>query len=153
MLFKAVMNSRKNQKLFGLQKFRVPVDIKNGPQYMIEFAANLTIPELSMSTNLVDFDRVCVNTRKTIKIRLENNKEITCEWNFCAPSVVPAIAATGAPTEGEPKKSSKGRDEGEKFTVFPHSGVLQPGQKQTIDVMFTPGMEKVYQDSLEFRCN
>lgn len=49
---------------------------------MIDFTANLTIPELSMSTDMLDFDRVCVNTRKTVKIRLENNKDVTCEWNF-----------------------------------------------------------------------
>jgi len=60
----------------------IPVDIKNGPQYTIEFVANLTIPEIKMSTELVDFDRVCVNTRKTIKIRIENDKDVMCEWNY-----------------------------------------------------------------------
>ena len=81
-LFKAVMTTRKNQKQLGKMRYLIPVDIKNGPQYTIEFVANLTIPEISMSTDTVDFDRVCVNTRKTIKIRLENNKDVTCEWNY-----------------------------------------------------------------------
>lgn len=80
-LFKVVMQTRKTSK-FGRQRFMIPVDIKNGPQYMIDFTANLTIPELSMSTEQLDFDRVCVNTRKTVKVRLENNKDVTCEWFF-----------------------------------------------------------------------
>ena len=80
-LFKVVMQTRKTSK-FGRQRFMIPVDIKNGPQYMIDFTANLTIPELSMSTEQLDFDRVCVNTRKTMKVRLENNKDVICEWFF-----------------------------------------------------------------------
>jgi hypothetical protein len=44
--------------------------VKNGPTYTIDFIANMTIPELSMSTELLDFGKVCVNTRKTVKIRL-----------------------------------------------------------------------------------
>jgi len=56
--------------------------VKNGPTYTIDFLANMTIPELSMSCELLDFGKVCVNTRKTVKIRLENNKEVDCEWKF-----------------------------------------------------------------------
>ena len=44
--------------------------------------ANVTIPELTLYPDTVDFDRVCINTRKTIKIRLENNKEVPCDWSF-----------------------------------------------------------------------
>lgn len=71
MLFKAVMTTRKNSR-FGRFRQAVPIDIKNGPQYTVEFSANLTIPEIALSAETVDFDRVYVNTRKTIKIRLEN---------------------------------------------------------------------------------
>lgn len=149
-LFKAVITSRKNQKQFGLQRFRIPVDIKNGPQYTVEFVANLTIPEISMSTDNVDFDRVCVNTRKTIKIRLENNKEITCEWSFQNKPEVPSVALANPP---EGVRNSKSKDDAPKFTVSPHHGTLYPGQKTTIDVMFTPVHEKVYTEKLQFKCN
>jgi hypothetical protein len=46
--------------------------VKYGPSYVIEFIANLTIPELSMNTDNLDFLKVCVNTRKTVKVRFEN---------------------------------------------------------------------------------
>lgn len=79
-MFNVLYTTRKN--VFGKKKFLIPIDIKNGPRYSIEFIANLTIPELSMSQETVDFEKVCVNTRKTIKIRLENNKEVNCEWFY-----------------------------------------------------------------------
>lgn len=74
-LFNVVLNkigtTRKNAK-YGKQRYVVPVDVKGGPSYLIEFGANLTIPELAMSTENLDFGKVCVQTRKTVKIRFEN---------------------------------------------------------------------------------
>ncbi len=59
---------------------RVPIDVKQGPSYAIDFVANLTIPELTMSHETLDFGRVCVGTRKTVKVRFENTKEVSCDW-------------------------------------------------------------------------
>lgn len=70
-LFNVVYATRKNAK-FGKTKYVVPIDVKYGPSYAIEFVANLTIPELSMSAENIDFGKVCVNNRKTIKVRFEN---------------------------------------------------------------------------------
>lgn len=79
--FNVVLTTRKTSK-FGKQKNSIPIDIKNGPKYTIDFVANVTIPELTLYPDTLDFDRVCINTRKTVKIRLENNKEVPCDWSF-----------------------------------------------------------------------
>jgi len=52
---------------------------------MTDFVANITIPELNMSTDTLDFDKVCINTRKTVKLRFENSKEVPCEWWYYVP--------------------------------------------------------------------
>ena len=70
-LFTVVWATRKTAK-FGKQRHMVPVDVKGGPSYQIEFCANLTIPELAMRSENLDFGKVCVQTRKTVKIRFEN---------------------------------------------------------------------------------
>jgi len=76
---------------------------------MIDFIANLTIPELSMSTDNLDFEKVCINTRKTVKLRIENLKEVACEWWFVNPS--PAASgkadAAAAAAAGEKKKEAE----------------------------------------------
>jgi len=116
--FSVVYATRKNAR-FGKQRHVVPVDVKGGPSYAIEFCANLTIPELAMSSDsekectLVDFGKVCVQTRKTVKIRFENEKEVPCDWHyFYKPDI--SSAATAA-------------KEGERFQVLPQSGTLLPG--------------------------
>tara|TARA_B110000285_G_C14885965_1_gene496182 strand:+ start:92 stop:622 length:531 start_codon:yes stop_codon:yes gene_type:complete len=129
MLFNVVFTTRKTAK-FGKQRYVVPIDVKGGPSYQIDFMTNLTIPELHMSSDNVDFNKVCVQTRKTVKIRFENQKEVPCVWNYYYKPDVSAAAQAAK--------------EGERFAVFPLSGVLQPGQKQTVDIMFTPNSDKQF---------
>jgi hydrocephalus-inducing protein len=140
-LFNVNYTTRKTSK-YGRTRYQIPIDIKNGPTYTIDFVANLTIPELSMSTDTLDFDRVLINTRKTVKIRLENLREVACEWWFYNPS--PA----GASSAATPDK----KKEIEFFSVFPLSGQLLPGQRQTIDVMFIPNADKPFLHKLLFKC-
>jgi len=142
--FNVVLTTRKSSR-FGKQKNSIPIDIKNGPKYTIDFVANVTIPELTLYPDTLDFDRVCINTRKTVKIRLENNKEVPCDWQF----------SQKADRETSTMASSTDRsknNEGDRFQVQPHSGTLLPGQKQTVDVMFTPNADKQFQQKLCFTC-
>jgi hydrocephalus-inducing protein len=136
-LFTVVFATRKTAK-FGRQRYHVPVDVKGGPSYLIEFSANLTIPELAMSSETLDFGKVCVQTRKTVKVRFENQKEVPCDWSY---HYKPDVAAAAAAAK-----------EGERFQVFPLSGTLQPGQRQSVDIMFTPNGDKQFQQKLTFRC-
>ena len=92
-LFNVVYTTRKNAK-FGKQKYVVPVDVKGGPSYTVDFVANLTIPELAMSSENLDFGKVCVQTRQTVKIRFENLKEVPCDWvYYYKPDISTAAAA------------------------------------------------------------
>ena len=99
--FNVVLTTRKTSK-FGKQRYLIPIDIKNGPKYTIEFTANLTIPELKLDPETLDFDRVCINTRKTVKIRLENHKEVPCDWSFNHK----AVAETTTPAQGTSSKTA-----------------------------------------------
>jgi hypothetical protein len=135
------LTTRKTSK-FGKQRYQIPIDIKNGPKYTIEFIANVTIPELTLYPETLDFDRVCINTRKTVKIRLENNKEVPCDWSFSQKSE-PSMIGQG---------SDRKNNDGERFQVWPHHGTLQPGQRQTVDVMFTPNADKAFTQKLAFKC-
>jgi hypothetical protein len=52
-----------------------------------------------MSSEHLDFNKVCVQTRKTVKIRFENQKEVPCEWSYYYKPDVSAAAQ--AAKEGE----------------------------------------------------
>ena len=60
------------------------MEIKNGAKYMLTLMANITIPEIIIENidDCVDFGRVLCGQRKTIYVRLYNEKEISCEWTL-----------------------------------------------------------------------
>lgn len=71
----------------------------------------------------------------TRKIRFENNKEVPCRWVY------------------NPKGDLSAPDVEPKFFIFPTQGTLQPGQKQTVDVMFTPSSAGAVSQKMLFRCD
>ena len=137
MQFTVAYTTRKNAK-HGKIRHVVPIHLSYGPSYTIEFVANLTIPELSMSIDNVEFNKVCVGTRKIIKVRFENNKEVACDWFYYYKESI---------------QNAGSNKEAEKFSVNPTRGYLLPGQKQIVDVIFTPTHEKVVMQKLQFKCN
>ena len=149
-LFTVTFTSRKNNK-FGRITYKIPIEIKNGQTYMIDFIANITIPELHMECENLDFDKVLINTRKTVKLRIENQKEVACDWwlHSDRPQGGKAEAAAAAALAN---KDDKKKQEIEFFQVWPASGVLLPGQRSSIDVMFTPNSDKPFAQKLIFKC-
>jgi hydrocephalus-inducing protein len=59
-LFNVTFTTQTRRSKFGKMREIVPIEIKGGPQYEIEFRANLTQPELSMSSENLDFGKVAV---------------------------------------------------------------------------------------------
>lgn len=136
--FKVTFQSNKKTMQFGQTKTTTNLLVKNGLSYQVCFKSNLTIPDFILSSESIDFAKVLIGTLSIAKLRLENNREVPCEWAYTAkhPS-----AAAGGPLDWE------------RFQVSPSSGMLQPNQKCTIDVTFTPTQEKLILQKLEFKIN
>ena len=64
--------------------FQIPIDITNGPKYMLIIKVNVTVPEIVSSAKEIDFGDVIVGQRKTVTIRYSNNKEVDCKWHVAA---------------------------------------------------------------------
>ena len=134
MHFNVNFQTRKTAK-FGMARHFIDIELYRGPTTVIEFCANLTIPELHISTDSVEFGEVVVGCRKTVKMRLENHKEVPCHWSFFS---------------RQDLASGSGKD-GDRFSVRPASGHLAPGGKSVVDVMFIPSAEKEFQQKLAFK--
>lgn len=81
MQFTVVYTTRKNAKHVKVKNV-VPFHLSYGASYTIEFVANLTIPEISISPDNLEFNKVLVGTRKIVKVRLENTNKISCDWSY-----------------------------------------------------------------------
>jgi hydrocephalus-inducing protein len=109
----------------GPRTVRLPVAVKHGPTTVIVLKASVTVPSVSVSSNLLDFGDVLVGTSKTVCVQLCNTSAVPAEWDLRRAKALLAAAAADA------------RDEA-RFTAEPHSGVLQPGAKVNVTVEFIP---------------
>ena len=73
------LKTKKNIKA-GKTLYLLPIKLKEGGKYFLELDANINIPDLRLSTQIVDFQDILVGTQKIITIRLVNEKIIPCTW-------------------------------------------------------------------------
>lgn len=117
----------------GRSKYLLPIEIHNGPKYVIEIIANVTVPDVKVSSNDIDFGPVICGLKKTIYIRFENQKEVNCIWSL----------NTKEDRIASHERDKKGHEP--RFSMFPTSGILPKYTKSTMEISFIPLAEKSYQ--------
>jgi hypothetical protein len=100
--------------------------------------ANVTIPDVEVSSEQLRFGTVYVGHMRAIYVQLSNTKEIPANWSFGT-----AIASEG----GAPKPTDD-------FTVIPVKGLLNPGETCNVQIIFHPRTIKNYavKIPLKVRC-
>ena len=127
--------NNKKQGPTGKLSFELPVEIDNGPKYIIEIRANVTVPELDFSSKEINFDKVICGQKKIITLRISNDREVECNWSIIQ--------------KKEPKKRHNEPKTENKFTITPSIGTLGSFCKQNIEITFIPSSEKNYQSLYE----
>ena len=112
---KSLQKSKKTHK-FGHNRVSIPIDIRGGPRYHLDVLSNITIPEITIPSENIEFDRVIIGQRKTIFVRFENNKEVSCDWNMSTRAELVSVTDK----------------EGVRFSMSPTSGLIKPGKKQML---------------------
>ena len=76
--------AKKNLSL-GPVNYPMPIDAKNGPLTHVALRANVTIPEVTMTSEHLDFAPVWVGCSRTLSMQLQNVSPVTAEWEFKKP--------------------------------------------------------------------
>ncbi|KNC96691.1 uncharacterized protein SPPG_07904 [Spizellomyces punctatus DAOM BR117] len=122
----------------------LPVKIAGGPSIDLALRAYVTVPDLTISTNEIDFGEVLCGYRKTVMVRLHNSYTVPCEWTVVTTDVVPV------PTKKKVKKKL-GAQVIREFDFIPSSGILQPGEKIMMMVHFVPMEDRIYDETFPIK--
>ncbi|CAF1470235.1 unnamed protein product, partial [Didymodactylos carnosus] len=140
----------------GEVECRVPVEVSNGPAFRLRLKANVTMPDLHVSNDTLDFGIVKCGECKIATIQLKNPKEIRCEWIAAYPGEDmqerPSKAITRSyrrTTSSTKKKQITPRI----FEVLPSNGVLPAQQRVNIQIKFMPTEEQNYENRVILRIN
>ena len=105
----------------------------------IRLKANVTMPDLQISSDVVEFGDVKCGECKIVTIQLNNHKEVRCDWSA---AYLPKKDEKFTPMHLKRKKKTD-TDNGRPrtFEIMPPSGILMPGQRVNIQFKFMPNEE------------
>jgi len=135
----------------GLIQHVIPILINNGPVINIRLKANITMPDLKISSDVVEFGDVKCGECKIITVQIHNHKEVRCDWNA---SYLPPKEEKFTPMHLKRKKKQcieAGLQRPKIFEIMPPSGTLMPGQKVNIQLKFMPSEERSYEERVTIR--
>lgn len=129
----------------------VPINILNGPVIQVRLKANVTMPDMEISDDTLDFADVKCGECKVITVQLFNQQQVKCEWNSLPTEKELRKAEKHVPMHLRRKQKDKDKSKPRHFEIMPPTGVLMPGQRINVQVKFMPTEEKFYEQRIPIR--
>ena len=103
------------------------------------------MPDLQISSDVVEFGEVKCGECKIITVQLHNHKEVRCDWSA---SYLPKKDEKFTPMHLKRKKKNEAAEANKPrvFEIMPPNGILLPSQKVNIQLKFMPNEEVFYID-------
>ncbi|KAJ3226665.1 hypothetical protein HK099_004409 [Clydaea vesicula] len=139
--FQATFHARNTD--IGTASIVLPFSINGGPTISLTMMADITVPELAVSSRDINFGEVLVGQRKTVYISFSNQNSVPCEWTSFPTESLIVEKASAKKKPNAPKKKSPPLYNND-VTLVPSSGILQPGEKSLVMLRFCPSEEKNY---------
>ena len=116
----AKFSPRANMHKVGRKTVILPISISGLATNEIILTANVCIPDIEISTEVVDFGPVLIGQSKKMYIRLHNPSPVVAKWSL-----------------------KKVKDD-PKITITPSEGSLRGGKKEVLCIEFMPSDERRY---------
>lgn len=126
----------------------ININVVNGPIINIRVFANVTMPDLQISNDVIDFKQVKCGECKILTVQIHNHKEVRCDWSA---SYLPNKDDKFTPLHLKRKKRQQELIKPRNFEIMPPAGTLLPGQKLNIQLKFMPTEEKYYEERVTIR--
>mmetsp|Transcript_3107 Transcript_3107/g.11897 ORF Transcript_3107/g.11897 Transcript_3107/m.11897 type:complete len:4490 (-) Transcript_3107:1724-15193(-) len=130
--FEILFQTKAKSVPVGPFTFNIPLRIHNGPVINVEARANIILPELQISSKILNFGRMYVSRTRFISVQLYNPQPTVCEYAI---------------------EHSKTSEDALNFVCQSPSGVLESGERSNVLVQFVPTSEKAFSATLLLKCN
>ncbi|XP_070194710.1 hydrocephalus-inducing protein homolog isoform X4 [Littorina saxatilis] len=137
----------------------VPIQIVNGPQVVLRLRAHVTMPDMEISDDVLEFQEVKCGECRVITVQIHNHQHVRCDWFSGHTDDEKKQGFRPRPEMGAHRHMPmhlrrKMRQEKKKplyFEILPASGSLMPGQRVNIQVKFMPTEEKYYEQRIPIK--
>nr|KAG5712964.1 hypothetical protein BaRGS_021758 [Batillaria attramentaria] len=128
----------------------VPIHIVNGPQVALRLRAHVTMPDMEISDDVLDFQEVKCGECRVITVQIHNHQHVRCDWVSGHGEEETKQALRRIPMHLRKKKRAE-KKKPLHFEILPPSGSLLPGQRINIQVKFMPSEEKFYEKRIPIK--
>ncbi|KAL5255873.1 hypothetical protein ACHWQZ_G011188 [Mnemiopsis leidyi] len=135
----------------GVHSAIVPFNIIGGPIFSLRMQAHVTMPDLFVSSDTLDFGDVKCGECCIITIQLFNNNQVPCSWNSRPSSAAKRKKERMIPMYRRKQVAKMEKEAPQEFQLIPSSGHLLPGQRKNVQVKFMPLEETRYIQKIPIR--
>ena len=119
--------------------------------FSLRMQAHVTIPDLFLSRDTLDFGDVKCGDCNIITIQMFNNNQVSCNWNSNPNTATRRKKQRMIPLYKRKQMAQLERETPQEFQLIPSSGHLLPGQRQNVQVKFMPLDETKYLQRIPIR--
>ncbi|XP_076808093.1 hydrocephalus-inducing protein homolog isoform X2 [Clavelina lepadiformis] len=142
--FKITFDPRGVNLWVGPVEAMIPINIVNGPQLCVRLRAHVAVPELSVSSDVVDFESVQCGQCKVVTVQLHNEQHVRCEWTSINPDSNKVSVDKHIPMHLRRKIRRENKPKPNHFEMMPAQGFLAPGQRMNVQIKFMPTEARLY---------
>ncbi|ETV98760.1 hypothetical protein H310_08827 [Aphanomyces invadans] len=130
--FTVTFQARKNGR-HGSHGANIFLEVKNGPCSLLTLKANVTVPDVVISQDTLDFGQVLVGRSHVVYTQFHNTSPVGVEWSLKKPI-------------GSSRDLSY-------FRMEPQSGLLHPGTRCNVRIEFIPLEGRLYHVKVPVKIN
>jgi len=135
-------------KKVGPQEVKIPLTIQNGPVVNIILKAEVLMPQISISTNNINFGEVEHGRCKVVTMRVSNPLTVDAVWKIRR-DAKKEVVDKHMPLHVR-KALPKKKEGPQTFEIAPMEGHLAPGEFRDVQVKFMPESSGTFRESLIF---
>ncbi|XP_051884712.1 hydrocephalus-inducing protein homolog [Pristis pectinata] len=146
--FEVRFDPRSANLSIGYTKALISIQVVGGPTVNVILQATVTEPDLTVSSEHLDFGTVQCGHCQVITIQLYNHLQVPCEWSFTDTSIVKKKLDKHVPLHLRSKLLRELKPPSYVFLMLPPCGVVNAGERVNVQMTFTPAEEKLYNHQL-----
>ncbi|KAI1889973.1 hypothetical protein AGOR_G00168420 [Albula goreensis] len=126
----------------------MPIQVVGGPSVQVRLQAVVTMPSLTISKEMLQFDTIQCGQCQVITVQLSNREPVPCEWSVAEEERPKKKIDKHTPLHLRRKVRQEQRAPPAVFEVLPPAGLLLPSDRVNVQVKFSPVEGKAYSQRL-----
>lgn len=132
----------------GVHEIRIPINIQEGPVIILRARAEVTMPNMTVSTEKLEFGTVECGRCKVATVQLCNPLDVDVIWKYEKPFDKRTVIDKHLPLHLRRKIRKQQKPLPMVFDIVPNDGVLRPKERRNVQIKFMPNSDESFHEKM-----